>query len=74
MTGRFNAHMRDCIFFFADEAFWAGDKQGEGQLKRIITEDTLVVEAKGRDPVTVRNMLHILISSNEDWAVPSRQA
>jgi hypothetical protein len=71
MTGRFNAHFRDCIGLYADEAFWAGDKSGEGQLKRIITEDTLVVEAKGRDAVVVRNMLHIMISSNEDWVVPS---
>lgn len=71
MTGRFNAHFRDCIALFADEAFWAGDKSGEGQLKRIITEDTLVVEAKGRDAIVVRNMLHIMIASNEDWIVPS---
>ena len=71
MTGRFNAHFRDCIALFADEAFWAGDKTGEGQLKRIITEDTLAVEAKNRDVVVVRNMLHIMIASNEDWIVPS---
>ncbi|WP_373502262.1 primase-helicase family protein [Aestuariivirga sp.] len=71
MTGRFNAHFRDCIALFADEAFWAGDKSGEGQLKRIITEDTLVVEAKNRDAIVVRNMLHIMIASNEDWIVPS---
>jgi hypothetical protein len=71
MTGRFNGHFRDCIALFADEAFWAGDKQGEGQLKRIITEDTLMVEAKGRDAVMVRNMLHIMIASNEDWVIPA---
>ncbi len=71
MTGRFNAHFRDCIALFADEAFWAGDKSGEGQLKRIITEDTLVVEAKNRDAIVVRNMLHIMIASNEDWIAPS---
>ena len=71
MTGQFNAHFRDCIGLFADEAFWAGNKQGEGQLKRIITEDTLVVEAKGRDAIVVRNMLHIMIASNEDWVIPA---
>ena len=27
------AHFRDCIALFADEAFWAGDKSGEGQLQ-----------------------------------------
>ena len=71
MTGRFNAHMRDCIYLFADEAFWAGDKDGEGQLKRMITEDTLVIEGKGRDALVTPNMLHIMIASNEDWIVPA---
>ena len=25
LTGNFNAHLRDCVFLFADEAFYAGD-------------------------------------------------
>ena len=33
LVGAFNAHLIDCLFLFADEAFWAGDKQGEGALK-----------------------------------------
>lgn len=28
-AGRFNSHMRDCVFLFADEAFRASDKDGE---------------------------------------------
>ena len=30
-----------------------------------------MVEAKGRDAVMVRNMLHIMIASNEDWVIPA---
>lgn len=71
MTGRFNAHMRDCVFLFADEALWAGDKEGEGQLKRMTTEDTLVIEGKGRDAVITPNRLHIMMASNEDWVIPA---
>ncbi|WP_439545009.1 DUF5906 domain-containing protein [Sandarakinorhabdus sp.] len=71
MTGRFNAHMRDCVFLFADEALWAGDKEGEGQLKRMTTEDTLVIEGKGRDAVVTPNRLHIMMASNEDWVIPA---
>ena len=63
--------MRDCIFLFADEAFWAGDKAGEGQLKLLITERHLPIEAKGRDVQTVLNMLHVMIASNSDWVVPA---
>ena len=71
LVGNFNLHMRDCIFLFADEAFWAGDKQAEGTLKRIITEDTLLIEPKGVDVKSTKNRLHIMVASNEDWVVPA---
>jgi 5S rRNA maturation endonuclease (ribonuclease M5) len=71
LVGRFNGHMRDCCYLFADEAYWPGDKAAEGNLKRMITEPTLEVEAKGRDAVTVPNMLHVLMAANEDWVVPA---
>jgi hypothetical protein len=71
LTNHFNAHLRDCIFLFADEALWAGNKQGEGELKRLITEPTLLYEAKGKDAVTGRNHLHVMMASNEDWVVPA---
>jgi hypothetical protein len=56
---------------FADEAFFAGDKQHEGVLKGLITELTLPVEGKYMDVVFVRNMLHVYMSSNSDWVVPA---
>ncbi|MET4455566.1 DUF5906 domain-containing protein [Bradyrhizobium sp. RT3b] len=71
LAGRFNAHLRDVCLLFADEAYWPGDKSAEGTLKRLITEPTLFIEAKGRDGVTVPNMLHVLMASNEDWVVPA---
>jgi len=71
ILGHFNQHLRDCVLLFADEAFWAGDKQGEGVLKTIITEPTLTIEGKGRDVVQTRNMLHIIVASNSDWVVPA---
>jgi hypothetical protein len=71
LAGRFNAHLRDTCLVFADEAYWPGDKRAEGTLKRLITEPTLFVEAKGLDGVTVDNMLHVLMASNSDWVVPA---
>jgi hypothetical protein len=71
LAGRFNAHLRDTCLLFADEAYWPGDKRAEGTFKRLITEPDLLIEAKGRDPVTARNMLHIIMASNEDWIVPA---
>jgi hypothetical protein len=71
LIGNFNAHLRDTCFLYGDECFWPGDKSGEGALKRMLTEPTLFIEAKGRDAISVPNYLHVLISSNEDWVVPA---
>ena len=56
---------------FADEAFFAGDKQHEGVLKAIITETSLLIEAKYRTPVMASNMLHLLMASNATWVIPA---
>jgi hypothetical protein len=71
LTGNFNAHLRDCVFLFPDEAFYAGDKPGIGVLKMFITEDVLPIEAKHKDTIQVRNMLHILMASNNEWIIPA---
>jgi hypothetical protein len=71
LTGNFNAHLRGTAFLFADEAFFAGDKAGEGVLKSIITEKTIAIEQKGIDVVEVRNRLKIMMASNNDWVVPT---
>jgi hypothetical protein len=71
LVGRFNVHLRDAIFLFADEAFFAGDKQHEGILKGLVTEAEFLIEEKFYTPVMTRNRLHILMSSNSDWVVPA---
>jgi hypothetical protein len=71
LLGRFNAHLHNAIVLLADEAVWAGSKAGLGALKRMITEDTLNIERKNVDILTVKNMLHMLVASNEKWVVPA---
>ncbi|XAQ48581.1 hypothetical protein [Xanthomonas phage vB_XeuM-YB23] len=71
LVGRFNSHLQNCICLFADEAFWAGDKSGEAKLKQLVTEPTIAYEGKGRDAVTGKNMIHILMAANGDWVVPA---
>lgn len=73
MTGQFNAHLRSCLLLYADEAFWAGDKQGESVLKGMLTEPTLVIEQKGIDPTSWTNRLGIIMAANADWVVPAGQ-
>ena len=71
LTGRFNSHLQNCVCLFADEAFWAGNKEGESVLKQLVTEPTLTYEGKGRDAVTGKNHVHIIMASNNDWVVPA---
>jgi len=71
LVGHFNAHLADCCFLFADEAFFAGDKQHENILKTLITEATQIIERKGVDAVSMANRLKILMASNSDWVAPA---
>lgn len=73
LVGNFNSHLRDKVFAFMDEAFFAGDVGHESILKGLITEPTFIAEAKYRDAATVRNYTHILAASNEGWVVPAGQ-
>jgi hypothetical protein len=73
LIGQYNAHLRDCVFIFADEAFFAGDRQHEGILKGLITEETITIEYKFGAVVNVPNLTHILMASNSDWVVPASQ-
>jgi hypothetical protein len=71
LTGKFNAHLRQCSFLFGDECYGPKDKAAEGQFKRMITENTLMIEPKGREKVRVPNLLHVVLASNHDWVVPA---
>ena len=71
LVGAFNAHLRNCLLLYADEAFWAGDKQGESTLKALITEATLTIEQKGVDAVQWHNRIHLIMTANAEWVVPA---
>jgi hypothetical protein len=71
LVGNFNGHLHNCLFLFVDEAFFAGDKQGESTLKGLITEPTIAIERKGFDVTLVPNRLKPLMATNSDWAIPA---
>jgi len=70
LVGKFNGHFNDVCFLFADEAFYSNDKQHEGVLKGLITEEKIIVERKGIDACEQPNYLKILMATNSTWAVP----
>ena len=71
LTGNFNGHLRDVVFLFADEAFFAGDRAHVGILKTLITEPYQTIEAKYQNAVQMPNFVHLMMASNEDWVVPA---
>jgi hypothetical protein len=71
LAGRFTGHYECCVFVFADEAIWAGDKTAEQQLKSLITNPTYALEAKFKDARLAANRLKFLLASNSDWVIPS---
>jgi len=73
-TGRFNEHLRQCSFLFADEAYGPKDRTAEGELKRNITDDTISIEPKGRARFEVPYCLHVMIASNNDWVIPAGES
>jgi hypothetical protein len=71
LVGNFNAHLRDTVVLFADEAFFAGDKKHESILKMLITEPTLMIESKYQDAEMARNYTHLIMASNDEWVIPA---
>jgi len=71
LIGNFNSHLENALLLQAEEAFWAGEKDAEGTLKDLITSDTNQIERKYHEPVQVANHVRVLITSNENWIVPT---
>jgi len=71
LVGNFNAHLKDVLLVFADEAFWAGEKSAEGVLKAMVTEEYMQIEPKGKDAFRIKNHIRLMVASNNDWVVPA---
>jgi hypothetical protein len=65
LVGNFNAHLRDAVVVFADEAFYAGNRAHNSILKAMITQDTLIIEGKGLDAELGPNFTHVIMASND---------
>lgn len=70
-VGNFNAHLARAVVVLVEEAFWAGDKVGEGALKQQITGPTIRVERKGFDVEQLPSFHRYIITGNAHWVVPA---
>lgn len=71
LTGKHNGHLSRCVFLFADEAYYPGDKEAEGVLKQLITQPTIAIRSMYKDAVMGMNRLHISMSTNNEWVIPA---
>jgi hypothetical protein len=69
LAGKFNAHLKDKTLIFADEAFFAGDPQMARNLKGMITEPSVMIEAKFKDAYAIRNYRKLIMATNDPHAV-----
>lgn len=71
VAGRFNGHLFDKLLVALDEAFFAGDPSAVAAAKALITNPLIGYEAKGRDAYSARNYAHVIVLTNNVWAVPA---
>lgn len=69
VAGRFNGHLFDKVVVVLEEAFFAGDPAAVAAAKALITNDQIGYEAKGKDAFSARSFAHVIILTNNDWAV-----
>ncbi len=71
IAGRFNDHLKDCIFSFVDEGFVVSDKKSIGVLRGLITEKYNLIEPKGKNSFQLRSHINVAMASNQFWVVPA---
>jgi hypothetical protein len=71
VSGRFNAHLVGKRFVFIDEGIFGGNRRDAGVVKTRVTEPWIMLEAKGVDPMRMRNRMIFMVASNEESVVPA---
>ncbi|MFN3552473.1 MAG: primase-helicase family protein [Novosphingobium meiothermophilum] len=69
LTGSFNRHLQDKCVVFADEAFFAGNRQHAATLKTLITDDEIFIHPKGVDGFMAKKLFRLIIASNDEHVV-----
>ena len=69
IVGDFNDHLATSVCVFSNEAEWSG-RDSLGVWKGLITDKTLSLHRKYMPRYSVKNCVHMLVSSNSDSPVP----
>ena len=74
LTGQFNESLAEKTFILVEEAPFPGAHTTANRLKAMITARHHQINPKGRKPYSVPNTSHIMLATNEKWAVPAGAA
>ena len=69
LFGTFNWHLADKLLICAEEAFFAGNREQNDQLKHLLTGGDIEVEQKYGQRLTMKSMHRLLMSSNHNQVV-----
>jgi len=69
VIGRFNKDGESKLLMNLNETNWGGDKKMVGAFKEFITDDTIVINKKGKDQYTIKNYCNTIITTNSEWIV-----
>lgn len=70
-TNNFNASLEKALFAHVEEAFFSGDRSKIGALQNLITGKSIPITRKGYDTVECDSFIRVLMTTNEDWAIPA---
>lgn len=64
VLGSFNSLLMGKLLVFLDEMTWGGDHERAGVVKKLITEESLVINQKNIAKITVNNFANIIMAGN----------
>ena len=70
VTGTYTHNLLHTLLCFMDEAFWGGERDQAGILKKLVTEAQHSINAKYMPSYMVDSYLNLIFASNQEWVVP----
>jgi hypothetical protein len=66
IVGRFNGHLESCLFLFADEALFKGNRAGQDAFKALVTDSSINIENKHVNTKKAENFMNFIMASNSE--------
>jgi len=71
ITGDFNGSLYGKLVCFIDEMAFTDNRDQSDLLKKLITENTILIEKKHKEPIEFKNTMNVVFASNHEHMVPA---